>query len=125
MLVSSNLSLAIVCIFLIVFSGKMIIYNVFFRKYPVRRLTTNLNVPYFVKENFHTEYQGSVKRLELSVEEEYVSNLRHACYREKNYSKCFIYFFYHIFFMFFSFVHDLLTFNLFDSTDYEDESYSF
>ncbi|KAJ8939532.1 hypothetical protein NQ314_011099 [Rhamnusium bicolor] len=47
--------------------------------------TQNLNVPYYVKENFHTEYQGSVRRLELSVEEEYISNLRHACYREKNY----------------------------------------
>lgn len=54
-------------------------------KYPIMRKTQNLNVPYFVKENFHSEYQGSVRRLELSVEEEYVSNLRHACYREKNY----------------------------------------
>lgn len=54
-------------------------------KYPVLRRTSNLNIPYYVKENFHTEYQGSVKRLEMSVEEEYISNLRHACYREKNY----------------------------------------
>lgn len=54
-------------------------------KYPVMRRTHNLQVPYYVKENFHSEYQGSVKRLELSVEEEYVSNLRHQCYREKSY----------------------------------------
>ncbi|XP_066254611.1 dnaJ homolog subfamily B member 12 isoform X2 [Euwallacea similis] len=54
-------------------------------KYPIMRRTHNLQVPYFVKENFHSEYQGSVKRLELSVEEEYVSNLRHQCYREKSY----------------------------------------
>lgn len=54
-------------------------------KYPIMRRSHNLQVPYYVKENFHTEYQGSVKRLELSVEEEYVSNLRHQCYREKSY----------------------------------------
>ncbi|VEN35058.1 unnamed protein product [Callosobruchus maculatus] len=60
-------------------------------KYPIQRHTQNLRIPYYVKENFHTEYQGSVRRLELSVEEEYISNLRHACYREKNYSNCFSY----------------------------------
>lgn len=54
-------------------------------KYPIMRRTHNLQVPYYVKENFHSEYQGSVKRLELSVEEEYMSNLRHQCYREKSY----------------------------------------
>lgn len=54
-------------------------------KFPVLRKTLNLQVPYYVKENFHTEYQGSLRRLEASVEEEYLSNLRHACYREKNY----------------------------------------
>jgi DnaJ family protein B protein 12 len=57
------------------------------RKFPIQRKTLNLKVPYFVKENFHTEYQGSLRRLEISVEEEYVTNLRHSCYREKNYSK--------------------------------------
>jgi hypothetical protein len=57
------------------------------RKYPVQRKTLNLKVPYFVKENFHTEYQGSLRRLEISVEEEYVTGLRQSCYREKNYRK--------------------------------------
>ncbi|KAG8242679.1 DnaJ (Hsp40), sub B, member 12 [Homalodisca vitripennis] len=54
-------------------------------KFPVIRNTMNLRVPYYVKETFHNEYQGSLRRLEASVEEEYVTNLRHACYREKNY----------------------------------------
>ncbi|XP_044761875.1 dnaJ homolog subfamily B member 14-like [Coccinella septempunctata] len=54
-------------------------------KYPVQRITQTLKVPYYVKKNFHTEYQGSVPRLEMSVEEEHVTNLQHACYREKNY----------------------------------------
>lgn len=54
-------------------------------KYSVSRTTQGLKVPYYVKENFHTEYQGSLRRLEISVEEEYLNNLRHACYRERNY----------------------------------------
>jgi DnaJ family protein B protein 12 len=53
----------------------------------VQRKTLNLKVPYFVKENFHTEYQGSLRRLEISVEEEYVTSLRQSCFREKNYRK--------------------------------------
>lgn len=54
-------------------------------KYSVARKTQRLNVPYYVKENFHTEYQGSLRRLEMSVEEEYLFNLKQACFREKNY----------------------------------------
>lgn len=54
-------------------------------KYSVLRTTQGLKVPYYVKENFHTEYQGSLRRLEISVEEEYLNNLRHACFREKGY----------------------------------------
>ncbi|XP_076230829.1 dnaJ homolog subfamily B member 12 [Calliopsis andreniformis] len=56
-------------------------------KYSVLRTTQGLKVPYYVKENFHTEYQGSLRRLEISVEEEYLNNLRHACYREKSYKE--------------------------------------
>ncbi|XP_015597025.1 dnaJ homolog subfamily B member 12 [Cephus cinctus] len=54
-------------------------------KYSVQRTTQGMKVQYYVKENFHSEYQGSLRRLEVSVEEEYVNNLKHACYREKNY----------------------------------------
>lgn len=53
-------------------------------KYPVPRNTMKLNVPYYVKENFHSEYQGSIHRLEMSVEEDYINQLRNMCYREKN-----------------------------------------
>lgn len=59
-------------------------------KYPVQRKTLNLKVQYFVKENFHTEYQGSLRRLEISVEEEYITSLRQSCYREKNYRETMI-----------------------------------
>ncbi|XP_008206442.3 dnaJ homolog subfamily B member 12 isoform X2 [Nasonia vitripennis] len=54
-------------------------------KYSVHRVTQNLKVPYYVKENFHTEYEGNLRRLEHSVEEEYMNFLRHSCYRERNY----------------------------------------
>uniref|UniRef100_A0A023F2K7 Putative chaperone protein dnaj n=1 Tax=Triatoma infestans TaxID=30076 RepID=A0A023F2K7_TRIIF len=54
-------------------------------KFPVLRQTMVLKIPYYVKENFHTTYQGSIRRLEASVEEEYVGNLRNSCYREKTY----------------------------------------
>ncbi|KYQ54378.1 DnaJ like protein subfamily B member 12 [Trachymyrmex zeteki] len=54
-------------------------------KYSVARTTQALKVSYFVKENFHSEYQGSLRRLEISIEEEFVSNLRQTCAREKSY----------------------------------------
>ncbi|KAK9506857.1 hypothetical protein O3M35_008716 [Rhynocoris fuscipes] len=54
-------------------------------KFPVMRNTMSLRIPYYVKENFHTTYQGSIRRLEASVEEEYIANLRNSCYREKTY----------------------------------------
>ncbi|KAF5283146.1 hypothetical protein FQA39_LY17404 [Lamprigera yunnana] len=60
-------------------------FTFIFSKYTVPRRTDNLGIPYYVKENFHIEYQGSVRRLEVSIEEEYLTNLKHACYREKNY----------------------------------------
>lgn len=45
------------------------------------------NIPYYVKDNFHSEYQGSLGRLEATVEDEFKQNLRYACNRERNYSK--------------------------------------
>lgn len=60
--------------------------NQFCRKYTIERRTVATNIPYFVTENFH-EYQGSLGRLEAAVEDEYKTNLRYACNRERNYSK--------------------------------------
>lgn len=57
-------------------------------KYSIHRTTKTFKVAYYVKENFHAEYQGSLGRLETSVEEEHINNLKHSCYREKNYSEC-------------------------------------
>ena len=58
-----------------------------YSKYPVERKTLNHRIPYYVKENFGTEYQGSLGRLESAVEEEYIMNMKRACFSEKNYRK--------------------------------------
>lgn len=54
-------------------------------KYSVERRTLNLKIPYFVKDNFVSEYQGSLSRLEHSVEEEYILYMKRTCYNERNY----------------------------------------
>ncbi|CAD6991107.1 unnamed protein product [Ceratitis capitata] len=55
------------------------------QKYAVKRETNRLKIPYYVKHNFHTEYQGSVGRLEESVEEDFIDHLKYSCSRERNY----------------------------------------
>ncbi|TRY80811.1 hypothetical protein TCAL_09273 [Tigriopus californicus] len=57
------------------------------QKYSIRRTTSNLRVPYFVKETFHSDFQGSIRKLESSIEEDYLANLRQACFREKSYKE--------------------------------------
>jgi len=56
-------------------------------KYSVRRTTSNLKIPYHVKESFRTEFTGSLRRLESSIEEEYLHSLRQNCFREKSYKE--------------------------------------
>ncbi len=74
-------------------------------RYSVRKVTSNLRVPYFVKDTFHKDFQGSLRRyiehlrdvslrlmknghfcfrLEASIEEDYLHSLRQACFREKS-----------------------------------------
>merc|ERR1712136_290485 len=56
-------------------------------KYNVRRTTSNLKIPYHVKESFRTEFTGSMRRLESSIEEEYLHSLSQNCFREKSYKE--------------------------------------
>lgn len=56
-------------------------------RYPIRRHTVHLKIQYFVREKFEAEYQGSLARLENSVEEDYIAVMRQNCYRERNYRK--------------------------------------
>lgn len=53
-------------------------------KYNVQRITSNLKVNYFVKDTFHQDFTGSLRRLEKQVEDEYVSHLRSRCFQEKS-----------------------------------------
>lgn len=62
-------------------------FSIDYSKYSIHRETNTFKVSYYVKDNFHTEYQGSLGRLEASVEEEHINNLKHLCYRERNYSE--------------------------------------
>jgi len=56
-------------------------------KYHIRRTTTNLHIPYFVKDSFKNDFTGSLRKLESNIEEEYLNSLRQACYREKSYKE--------------------------------------
>ncbi|KAM8851697.1 dnaJ homolog subfamily B member 12a [Synchiropus picturatus] len=49
-----------------------------------KRHTTHLKVPFYVGERFHVEYTGNnLKNVERSVEDDYISNLRNNCWKEK------------------------------------------
>ncbi|KAM6951240.1 LOW QUALITY PROTEIN: dnaJ homolog subfamily B member 12b [Aplochiton taeniatus] len=49
-----------------------------------KRLTEALRVPYYVGDQFSKEYKGmNLKNLERTVEDDYISNLRNNCWKEK------------------------------------------
>lgn len=55
--------------------------------YTQKRLTENLKVPYYVGEQFSKEFTGvNLKNLERTVEDDYISNLRNNCWKEKQQS---------------------------------------
>ena len=56
-------------------------------KYNIQRKTTNMRISYYVKENFHSEFTGSLRTLDRQIEEEYIQHLRNACFREKAYKE--------------------------------------
>lgn len=50
--------------------------------------TENLGVIYYVNKDFRNEYKGvSLQKVEKSVEEDYVSNIRNNCWKERQQSK--------------------------------------
>ncbi|XP_075999622.1 dnaJ homolog subfamily B member 12b [Genypterus blacodes] len=63
------------------------LYSLSFRPsagYTQRRLTENLKVPYYVGDQFSKEVTGmNLKTLERTVEDDYISNLRNNCWKEK------------------------------------------
>ncbi|XP_062383124.1 dnaJ homolog subfamily B member 12b [Sardina pilchardus] len=49
-----------------------------------KRYTEHLRVPYYVNDKFSKEYSGgNLKSVERSVEDDYISNLRNNCWKEK------------------------------------------
>uniref|UniRef100_A0A915HSN5 DUF1977 domain-containing protein n=1 Tax=Romanomermis culicivorax TaxID=13658 RepID=A0A915HSN5_ROMCU len=56
----------------------------FLRKYNQQRQTSELKVTYFVKSDFLKNYENSIRQIDRQVEEEYIDNLRTACFRERN-----------------------------------------
>ncbi|VDO97002.1 unnamed protein product [Schistosoma margrebowiei] len=53
----------------------------------MERHTGTHKIPYFVKKTFEQDFSGNIIHLESQVEEEYISNLRFRCYREKDYKE--------------------------------------
>lgn len=52
-----------------------------------RRHTATLKVSYYVGDHFSEEYKGmNLKNVEQSVEDDYISNLRNNCWKEKQQS---------------------------------------
>ncbi|XP_061107424.1 dnaJ homolog subfamily B member 14-like isoform X1 [Conger conger] len=50
----------------------------------VKRQTENLHVSYYVTRDFKSEYKGSdLKKIEKEVEEDYISNVRNNCWKER------------------------------------------
>lgn len=54
----------------------------------VKRQTENLHVDYYVTRDFKSEYKASaLQQIEKNVEEDYVSNVRNNCWKEKQTSE--------------------------------------
>lgn len=54
----------------------------------VKRQTENLHVDYYVTRDFKSEFKGSaLQQIEKNVEEDYVSNVRNNCWKERQTSK--------------------------------------
>jgi hypothetical protein len=50
--------------------------------------TENLGVVYYVNKDFRNEYKGMLlQKVEKSVEEDYVTNIRNNCWKERQQSK--------------------------------------
>ncbi|KAL4239656.1 DnaJ (Hsp40) [Mactra antiquata] len=56
-------------------------------KYSAQRKTAQLHIPYYVKQDFTANFAGDLRRIERQVEEEFVSNLRQNCWRERSYKE--------------------------------------
>jgi len=81
----------LIIIFMSVFSSFLVsdpLYNLQpTAKYNVKRVTSNLRIPYYVKDSFSSDFSGSLRKLESSIEDDYLNVLRQNCFREKSYKE--------------------------------------
>ncbi|GCB80402.1 hypothetical protein scyTo_0017164 [Scyliorhinus torazame] len=70
-------------------------YSLYYRaamEHTVRKQTSNLKVVYYVNKDFDKEYTGvTVQKVEKSVEEDYINNLRNNCWRERQEKNDYLY----------------------------------
>lgn len=60
-------------------------------KYTMKRETVNLKIAYFVKPDFSNTFRGDLRKLEMQVEDDYITHLRQSCYRERSYRETLLY----------------------------------
>lgn len=54
----------------------------------IKMRTENLGVVYYVNKDFKNEYKGMLlQKVEKNVEEDYVTNIRNNCWKERQQSK--------------------------------------
>uniref|UniRef100_A0A0N5ADM8 J domain-containing protein n=1 Tax=Syphacia muris TaxID=451379 RepID=A0A0N5ADM8_9BILA len=53
-------------------------------KYSEERFTRDLRIPYYVKTDFMSNYRNKLQQVEHQVEDEYISQLRMNCYKERS-----------------------------------------
>ncbi|VDK45259.1 unnamed protein product [Anisakis simplex] len=53
-------------------------------KYSEERFTKDLRVPYYVKTDFLSNYRNRLSQVERQVEDDYISQLKMSCYRERS-----------------------------------------
>ncbi|XP_048402142.1 dnaJ homolog subfamily B member 14 [Stegostoma tigrinum] len=62
-------------------------YSLYYRaalEHTIRKQTSNLKVVYYVNKDFDKEYTGvALQKVEKSVEDDYINNLRNNCWKER------------------------------------------
>ncbi|XP_067902502.1 dnaJ homolog subfamily B member 14 [Heterodontus francisci] len=70
-------------------------YSLYYRSavgHTVKRQSSNLKIIYYVNKDFEKEYTGAaLQKVEKSVEEDYITNLRNNCWRERQEKNDYLY----------------------------------
>lgn len=58
-----------------------------FRSYPVKKLTSNHKIPYYVKSTFNYGAGKLLHNLEQGIEEEYIRGFKRSCAAQRSFRK--------------------------------------